>query len=233
MTDSPTVLPMKNRPQPGRESIQGSDRLTVLSHPLADVLVTTLRDVSTPAREFEMAIHELTRMLLWRAIADEPRKGRPIRGFDGREIEGASFARNLASLIILRAGLGMLPPVRLLIPEAPNYQLGIKRDEKTLESRLYFSNLPENLDKLQHMLLLDPMLATGGSAQLAVEQIRTRYSGEISFLGTIGAPVGVQTLLNSDSRIRIYLAALDDCLNDHGYIVPGLGDAGDRLFGTN
>ncbi len=233
MTASSPRLPMRGRPQPSRMDVERSDRLTVISHPLSDSLVTLLRDTSTPARDFEMAIQELTRHLLWRATADEPRKQTRVTGFDGSNVDGSTLARNIASLFILRAGLGMLSPMRMLIPNAPNYQVGIKRDEATLTPRLYYSNLPERLDECQHVLLLDPMLATGGSAVLAVERLRSAFSGQISFIGIIGAPIGVQVLLDADPHIRIYLAALDERLNDNGYIVPGLGDAGDRLFGTN
>ncbi len=233
MTAPSPRSPMKGRPQPSRADVERSDRLTVISHPLADTLVTLLRDTSTPARDFEMAIQELTRHLLWQATVDEPRRQTRVTGFDGSLVAGSALERNIASLIILRAGLGMLPPVRMLIPDAPNYQVGIKRDEATLAPRLYYSNLPERLDERRHVLLLDPMLATGGSAGLAIERLRSGFSGQISFLGIIGAPIGVQKLLDADPDIRIYLAALDDRLNDDGYIVPGLGDAGDRLFGTN
>ena len=233
MDSTSSGMPMRDRLQPPRTEVERSERLTILTHPLAEALVTRLRDASTPAREFELAIHEITTQLLWLAIADEPRKDLQVVGFDGSIIQGSALARNVASLIILRAGLGMLPPVRQLIPGAPNYQVGIKRDEETLAPRLYYSNLPDRLDERQHVLLLDPMLATGGSARLALERLRLGFNGEISFLGIIGAPIGVETLLNADSQVRIFLAALDDRLNGQGYIVPGLGDAGDRLFGTN
>jgi len=233
MTGTSPSLPMKGKPQPTRDDLLPSDRLTVLSHPLANALVTKLRDVTTSAGEFELAMHDLTRQLVWLATDREPRRGWAISGFDGNHIQGWELSNAIASLIILRAGLGMLPPLRRLLPEAPNYQLGIKRDEATLEPRLYYSNLPDDLDRFQHILLLDPMLATGGSACLAVQHLRAGFRGRITFLGMIGAPFGVQMLLKSDPQLRIFLAALDDRLNDHGYIMPGLGDAGDRLFGTN
>ncbi len=233
MDDPGSPTPMRGHAQPARDSVLASPRVAVLQHPLASNLVTQLRDVNTPAAQFESAIHELTRQLLWQATTHEPLDSVECQSFSGQIVKGTQFARRLAALVILRAGLSMVPPLRLLIPNTPIYQVGVKRDEITLEPRLYYSNLPTMLSGVEHLLLLDPMLATGGSARMALDLIRRVFDGEVSFLGLIGAPLGVVRLLDSDDKCRIWLAALDDRLNDQGYIVPGLGDAGDRLFGTN
>lgn len=233
MNDAPTNLPMKGRPQPSRSDVSSSKRLMILSHPLASNLVTKLRDNDTPIGEFESSIHELTRQLLWQATSHEPLEAVEVSSFSGKSVSGSRFRRHMAAMVILRAGLSMIPPFKLLVPNSPIFQIGIKRNETTLEPNMYYSNLPVDFSAFDHVIVLDPMLATGGSAGLAVKQIRANFDGDISFLGLIGAPLGVSTLLDADSRVSIYLASLDDKLDDRGYIVPGLGDAGDRLFGTN
>ena len=126
----------------------------------------------------------------------------------------------------------MVPPARALLPNIRVYQIGVKRDERTLEPNVYYSNLPESYDGTGHLLILDPMLATGGSACLALREARKRFAGTLTFIGLLGAPFGVARLLQADPGVRIVLAALDERLDDRGYILPGLGDAGDRLFGT-
>ena len=232
MTDFAQPIPMRGRLQPSRESVIQDSRLHVLDHPLATSLVTTLRNSSSPSHEFEWAIHELTQHLIWNALTDEPIENFDVSGFSGEPTPGTRFRRRIALLAILRAGLGMVPPARALIPDITTYQIGIKRDEQTLEPRCYSSNLPESFGNIGHLLILDPMLATGGSAHMALQQVRQRFDGTISFIGMLGAPYGVAQLLGADPTLRIFLAALDDRLNEQGYILPGLGDAGDRLFGT-
>ncbi|HEX3723126.1 MAG TPA: uracil phosphoribosyltransferase, partial [Nitrolancea sp.] len=155
-----------------------------------------------------------------------------VPGFSGDPIDGTRLRRQPALLAIMRAGLGMVPPVRALLPNISVYQIGIKRNERTLEPNVYYSNLPESYDGIGHLLILDPMLATGGSACLALHEARKHFAGEVTFLGLLGAPFGVERLLRADPHARIVLAALDERLDDRGYILPGLGDAGDRLFGT-
>lgn len=233
MRESPLHTPMSGRDQPDRQTVAGLDRLTILEHPLASNLVSVLRNIETPAAQFEQAIHELSRQLVWLATSDEPLRHIEVTTFSGGVTPGTRLARRIAALVILRAGLSIVPPLRSLIPEAPIYQVGIKRDEATLAPALYYSNLEAGFRDVEHLLILDPMLATGGSACLAVRLVRNVFDGEISFLGLIGAPIGVAALLDADPHIRVFLAALDERLNDRGYIVPGLGDAGDRLFGTN
>jgi uracil phosphoribosyltransferase len=224
--------PMRGVPQPRREDVLGQPRLRVLDHPLVTALLTVARDERTPPAEFERVLHELTRFLLYEALREEPLQTFRVPSPTGEEADGGALRAGLAVLAILRAGLGMLAPVRQLVPAAPIYLVGARRDEETLRSTIYYKKLPGRFDVLRHVVIVDPMLATGGSAVATVELLRQTYSGLISFLGIIGAPYGVQHLLSADPDVRIYLAALDERLDDRGFIVPGLGDAGDRLFGT-
>jgi len=224
--------PMRGKPQPSREEVIGHPRLTVLDHPLVTSLLTIVRNQHTPPAEFERCLHELTRFLLWHALQDAEVAALSVSSPTGAQADGGRLADGLAALAILRAGLGMIAPLRQLVPGAPIYLVGARRDEHTLVSTIYYKNLPGPLHRLRHVLLLDPMLATGGSAIATVQLLRQTYPGPISFLGIIGAPYGVQQLLDVDSDLHVYLAALDERLNDQGFIVPGLGDAGDRLFGT-
>lgn len=233
MSEASAPVPMSGRQQPNRADVITTARLHVLRHPLASNLVTSLRNIDTPAALFENAIHELTRQLLWHATESEPLRSVDVPNFSGQITPGTYFARRLVALLILRAGLSMLPPFRILVPDSPIYQVGIRRDEATLEPRVYYANLPDSFAGVDHVLMLDPMLATGGSARMALKLVRARFKGDISFLGLIGAPIGVKALLSADDHVRVFLASLDERLNDRGYIVPGLGDAGDRLFGTN
>ena len=230
--NSAQPAPMRGRTQPARGAVIRENRLHLLDHPLATSLVTTLRDIATRSHEFEWAIHELTRPLIWNALHEEPTEYHDVCGFAGEPTPGTRLRRRIALLAILRAGLGMVPPARALLPDVTVYQIGIKRDEQTLEPLYYSSNLPESLGDIEHLLILDPMLATGGSALMAVQQVRQRFDGTLSFIGVLGAPHGVAQLLAADPMLHIFLAALDERLNEQGYILPGLGDAGDRLFGT-
>lgn len=229
-TDAPA--PMQGRSQPERAAIAKHPRLTVVEHPLLATQVTLLRDVRTPAPAFTRAVEEATRFLLWAALAGTATAPISVPGHSGMLVPGQRLAERIAALAILRAGLGMLPPVRNLLPSAPLYQIGVRRDEATLQPTVYYTNLPASYAEIDHLLLLDPMLAAGGSLRAALEIVRQGYHGRVSVLGIIGAPLGVQTMFDADPEVRIFLAALDDHLNDRGFIIPGLGDAGDRIFGT-
>lgn len=225
--------PMRGIPQPRREEVFGHSRLTVLEHPLVTALLTIARDERTPPAEFERVLHELTRFLLYMALDQEPLEVFRVPSPTGEEADGGALQAGLAVLAILRAGLGMLAPVRQLIPAAPIYLVGARRDEETLRSTIYYKKLPGRFDVLRHVVIVDPMLATGGSAVATVQLLRQTFTGRVSFLGIIGAPYGVQHLLEADPDVHVFLAALDERLDDRGFIVPGLGDAGDRLFGTH
>jgi uracil phosphoribosyltransferase len=226
-------VPMRGRPQPARSNLAGLPQLHLIEHPLLDHLTSLLRDARTPGPDFTRAVEEITRFLLWQALAATPSDIHEVPGHTGEPVRATALRPEIATLAILRAGLSMVPPIRHLIPFAPVYQIGIKRDESTLLPHVYYhTNLPATWERMRHLLLLDPMLATGGSALAAIDLVRRGFSGQISYLGIIGAPIGVERVIAADPSIRIFLAALDDRLNDRGFIVPGLGDAGDRVFGT-
>lgn len=203
-----------------------------MTHPLAAALTTVLRDSRSPAPAFAHCVAELARGLVWQALADVETAPVEVPGHSGVPVAGWTIAADVALVIILRAGLGMLPPARELLPLAPVYQVGARRDERTLAPTIYYANLPDTFDRVSRLLILDPMLATGGSAAATVGLLRDAYQGPIAFLGILGAPLGARTLLACDPHVDVHLAALDDHLDRRGFIVPGLGDAGDRLFGT-
>ncbi len=232
MTEIP-VSPMQGRPQPGRDDVLGSDRLRILSDPLAAVLLGRIRDRSASSTEFCALSEQIANRVLWTALDDVALGTSDVIGFDGRVIQVPALAERVAGIVILRAGLLFAPPFRALLPDAPIYQLGVRRDELRLEAQVYTSNLPANVGWADRVVVLDPMIATGSSACCAVEIIRRTHSGHIVIASIIAAPLGIDALLRADAECSIVTATLDDGLNEHGYIVPGLGDAGDRLFGTS
>ncbi|NWG22784.1 MAG: uracil phosphoribosyltransferase [Chloroflexi bacterium] len=202
----------------------------VSRHPLVQHKLTLLRRVVTEPKKFRELVRELSQLLLYEATLDLPLRPRmvdtPLAAYDGSEI-----AERIGLVPILRAGLGMVDPILDLIPTAHVWHLGLYRDHATLKPVTYYNKLPPVVD-VDLCLVLDPMLATGGSAVAAIHVLKEWGASRIKFLGLIAAPEGVQALQNAYPDVPIHLAALDDHLNDVGYIVPGLGDAGDRLFGT-
>ncbi len=232
MTGTEYPTPMRGRVQPTREEVLHLPQLRLLNHPVAASMVTVLRDVRTPSRDFTGTIHALTRFLLWHALEEAETTTIDVPGHAG-PVTGHQLSGGIAGIAVLRAGLSMIEPLRQMIPGAPGYLIGVRRDEATLEPSVYYANLPASFDRVERVLLLDPMLATGGSTIAALRIIRSAYSGHISCLAMLGAPVGVQRLIDADPSLRVYLAALDERLDERGFILPGLGDAGDRLFDTS
>jgi uracil phosphoribosyltransferase len=226
-----TPGPMVGRPQPSRASFAADPRLTIVQHPLADDLMRTVRDRRSDPRAFGVALEQLALFLLWEVSRDLPTVSLTVPGFDHSSVEVLGVESPPAGVVIMRAGSIFDTPFRMLFPQSPLYHLGVSRDEATLSHHIYSDNLALT-PGLDLLLILDPMLATGGTIKVAVERARTMYSGEIRVLSVVAAPVGVQSALASDSRLKIVTAALDEDLNDSGFIRPGLGDAGDRLFGT-
>lgn len=223
--------PMRGRSQPARAEIAQHPRLTVLEHPLLATQVTLLRDIRTPAPEFTRAIEEVTRFLLWAALADTATAPMPVPGHSGTPVPGHRLAERVAALAILRAGLGMLEPIRNLLPSAPLYQIGVRRDEATLQPSVYYTNLPESYAEIDHLLLLDPMLATGGSMVHTLQLLQCRNATDITAICVVVAPQGLAAVEKVAPGIRLFTATIDQGLNEIAYIVPGLGDAGDRQFG--
>jgi uracil phosphoribosyltransferase len=205
-------------------------QVMISQHPLVRHKLTLLRRATTEPKKFRELVRELSQFLLYEATLDLPLQERivdtPLAPYHGHRI-----AERVGLVPILRAGLGMVDPILDLIPTAHVWHLGLYRDHATLKPVTYYNKLPPEVD-VDLCLVLDPMLATGGSAVAAVSVLKEWGASRIKFLGLIAAPEGVQALHQAHPDVPIHLAAIDDRLNDHGYIVPGLGDAGDRLFGT-
>ena len=201
-------------------------------HPLVRHKIAELRDVETEPKRFRELVRELATLLGYEATRDlavEPRTVRtPLTDASGHQLAG-----RIGLIPILRAGLGMVDGLLDLIPHAEVWHLGLYRDEETLRPVEYYNRLPDERT-VQVCLVLDPMLATGGSAVAAVTVLKRegRQSPRIKYLGLIAAPEGVRTLETSHPDVDIHVGVVDSHLNEHGYIVPGLGDAGDRQFGT-
>ncbi|MBC8238205.1 MAG: uracil phosphoribosyltransferase [Helicobacteraceae bacterium] len=201
-----------------------------LSNPLTKTLVTHLRDQRQDAIRFRHTISELTKQLVYEALKDFPLIERNIAVWQG---DGAFFTideENIMVVTVLRAGMPMLDSVMELLPDAKAGFLAMKRDETTHKSVLYYERLPECKGKT--VLLVDPMLATGGSMVDALDLIKSREPSRIIALNIIGSPEGLGHVNSSHSDVDIYIAQIDERLNDDKYIIPGLGDAGDRAYNT-
>lgn len=206
------------------------NNLHISSHPLVAHKLTKLRDKKTEPKKFRELVQEIAGLLAYEATQDLRLHPRSVET-PLRECQGFELEEKIGLVPILRAGLGMVEGVWGLMPSAEVWHLGFFRDERTLKPVAYYNKLPVN-PRVAVCLLLDPMLATGGSATAAVDVLKRWGVTRIKFLGLIGAPEGVQALNTHHPDVPIYLAALDERLNEMGYIVPGLGDAGDRQFGT-
>ncbi len=203
--------------------------LSVSKHPLVADGLRGLRDSRTPPEDFRVHARNVITMLLYEATADLPvRRGKvrtPLAEADAIEIES-----EVVAIPVLRAGLGLLAPVLELLPRVSVGYIGLERDEETAVARIYYNKLPKLKGKIP--LLLDPMLATGGSAAQALDLIKEAGGRDTRMVCIVAAPEGVKVLEERHPEVDIYTAALDERLNDKAYIVPGLGDFGDRLFGT-
>lgn len=204
--------------------------VSVSSHPLVRHRLVHLRAHDTPPAVFRQMVRDLTQLLFVEAAADlrvEP----IVVQTPLAPAEEQRLAERIGLVPILRAGLGMVDPILGLIPEATVWHLGLYRDHTTLQPVRYYDKLPASM-LLDLAYVLDPMLATGGSAVAAITSLKRCGVKRIKFLGLIAAPEGVQNLRREHPDVPIHVAAIDSCLNNQGYIVPGLGDAGDRQFGT-
>lgn len=203
----------------------------IADHPLIQHKVTLLRDKSTSSKQFRELIREITGLMCYEATRDLPTcevtVETPIAKTKSRKIAG----RKLAFVPILRAGLGMVDGAVELVPSARIGHIGLYRDETTMKPVEYYCKLPGDIGE-RDVIVLDPMLATGGSAIDAIGQIKQRGPRSIKFMCIIAAPEGLKALTEAHPDVQIYCAALDERLNENCYIVPGLGDAGDRIFGT-
>ncbi len=205
-------------------------KLVLARHPLVADKLGRLRDRSTPPAEFRALVREIAVLLGVQATAD--------LGLESVEVQtplapcaAGRIATRIGLVPILRAGLGMVEGLLELLPEGEVWHLGLYRDESTLEPVEYYNKLAPGRP-VRRALVLDPMLATGGSAAAAIEVVKRWGVEEIRFLGILGAPEGVEALRAAHPEVEVHLAALDDRLDERSYILPGLGDAGDRQFGT-
>lgn len=199
-------------------------------HPLVAHKLTRLRDLKTEPKKFRELVRELAGLLAYEATADLATCPMDVHTPLGIA-NGAELQEKIGLVPILRAGLGMVEGIWELMPSAEVWHIGLYRDERTLKPVEYYNKLPV-APTVSVCLILDPMLATGGSAVATVDILKRWGVKKIKFVGLIGAPEGIQRLQVAHPDVPIYLAAIDDHLNEHGYIYPGLGDAGDRQFGT-
>ncbi len=199
-------------------------------HPLVQHKLTLLRDVNTEPKRFRELVREVTWLLLYEATKDLTSVERPVTSPMGSTV-GQVLAGEIAFAPILRAGLTMVGPALEVIPTAHVWHIGLYREEETLQPIEYYTNVPQKAT-VEVVFILDPMLATGGSAVAAADILKRTGVRNIKFVGLIAAPEGIEHLSSVHPDVSIHIAAVDERLNEIGYIVPGLGDAGDRLFGT-
>lgn len=203
----------------------------IMNHPLIHHKLSILRDEKTSSRDFRTLVSEIAMLMCYEATRDlalqDVEVKTPVSVAKVKKLAG----RKLAVVPILRAGLGMVDGMVNLVPSARVGHIGLYRDPETLMPVEYYCKLPSDISQ-RDVIVVDPMLATGGSAIDAITQIKKREPKNIKFMCIIAAPEGLEALKTAHPDVQIYVGALDEKLNDHGYIVPGLGDAGDRIFGT-
>ncbi len=208
-----------------------NSKVHILDHPLLQHKLSILRDENTGVKDFREVVSEIATLMCYEATRDLPLEEVEIK----TPITTAKFktiaGKKLAIVPVLRAGLGMVDGILTLIPSAKVGHIGLYRDPDTLEPVEYYCKMPNDIAE-REVIILDPMLATGGSASAAIQFIKNYEVKNIKLMNIIAAPEGIQRVHHDHPDVDIYCAALDEKLNDHGYIVPGLGDAGDRIFGT-
>ena len=206
-------------------------KFQVISHPLIQHKLSILRREDTSTKDFRELVNEIAMLMGYEVSRDLPLEEVEIQTPITKTVQKQLSGKKLAIVPILRAGIGMVDGFLSLVPAAKVGHIGMYRDEETLEPVEYLVKLPEDIDQRQ-IFVVDPMLATGGSAILAVDSLKKRGAANIKFVCLVAAPEGVKNLQDAHPDIDISTASLDEKLNENGYIVPGLGDAGDRLFGT-
>lgn len=205
-------------------------KVCVIDHPLIQHKLAIIRDMNTGTKEFREVLEEIAMLMVYEVTRDFP-----LRDVDvATPVATAKcrmMSRQVGIIPILRAGLGMVDGIVRILPNAKIGHIGLYRDPVTLEPVEYYCKLPVDAEE-RELLVVDPMLATGGSASAAIRFLKDRGCKSIRLVNLVGCPQGIAKVQADHPDVDIYLAAIDECLNDHGYIVPGLGDAGDRIFGT-
>ena len=204
-------------------------QITVVEHPLIKHKLSKMRDINSTSRDFREWLDEIAMLMTYEVTRDLKLDEMPVQT-PICETTGYKLHNNIVVVPILRAGLGLLSGVLRMIPNAHVGHIGLYRDEKTLEPHEYYCKIPPDKDPIT--IVVDPMLATGGSSVAAIRMLKEKGCKKIHFLCIIAAPEGVKAMQEAHPDVDVYIGALDEHLNEHGYIVPGLGDAGDRIFGT-
>ena len=207
-----------------------SPHVILIDHPVIQTKLTELRDYSADHRRFRALLEEVSSLMVYEVTRDWPTRPRPVQTPLERTT-GQVLARQVTLVAILRAGLGMTEGVLRMLPEARTGHFGVYRDERTLEPVFYYQKLPPDVAQTE-VLLIDPMLATGGSASAAAAALKAAGVSSMRFVCLVAAPEGIQRFHREHPEVPVYCAAIDRELNERGYILPGLGDAGDRVFGT-
>ena len=206
-------------------------KFQVIDHPLIQHKLTMIREKNCGTKVFREVVNEIAMLMAYEVSRDMPLEDVVIETPMGKSTQKTLSGKKVAIIPILRAGIGMVDGILELIPAAKVGHVGLYRDEETLQPHEYFVKLPEDIASRQ-LFVVDPMLATGGSAIMAIDSLKERGASNIKFVCLVAVPEGVKALQEAHPDVDIYTAALDERLNEDGYIVPGLGDAGDHLFGT-
>ena len=206
-------------------------KVHVINHPLIQHKLSFIREKTTGTKDFREMLEEISLLMAYETTRDLPLEDKMIETPVGPCNSKVIAGKKMAIVPILRAGLGMTAGFMQLIPTIKVGHIGLYRDPETLKPVEYYCKLPSDVSE-REFILLDPMLATGGSAAAAIDLLKAKGAKNIKLVCLVSAPEGVKVVNDAHPDVEIYTAALDECLNDHGYIVPGLGDAGDRIFGT-
>ncbi|UOD34348.1 uracil phosphoribosyltransferase [Deferribacteraceae bacterium V6Fe1] len=207
------------------------ENFQVVTHPLIEHKLTYIRDIKTSKKEFKELVNEVAMLMAYEITKDMPLEEVEIETPICKTVSKVLAGKKLVLVPILRAGIGMVDGILKLVPSARVGHIGLYRDEATLQPVSYYFKIPSNCED-RDFILIDPMLATGGSAVYAANMLKEAGAKSIKFMCLIAAPEGVEKFCSAHPDIKVFAAALDEKLNEKGYIVPGLGDAGDRLFGT-
>ncbi len=205
--------------------------LKIIEHPLIKTKLSVMRNSETDHTIFRNNLNEIASLMVYEILRDYKTKEIKITTPTNHKTIGYTFDKEIVIVPILRAGIGMVHGIQSLVPQARVGHIGIYRNEKTMEANEYFFKMPD-VKNDSHILVVDPMLATGGSAYYSIKKLKSEGFTNIQLVCIVGAPEGVEKIKTAFPDVTIYLAALDEKLNKDGYIVPGLGDAGDRIFGT-